>query len=134
METRGRRPEWKDYKKLRTAVDEYFDLCAENPNVLPDYAGMLLHLQIDKEDAAAMQSENWPNYMEFRRIFNMAKLRRESWIARRMAVDNKAANGCFNLLKQEENGGYSDRGAQKNQDKKIVLKLDGIPGGMDAFK
>lgn len=134
METRGRRPEWKDYKKFRQAVDKYFEDCAQDPNVLPDYAGMLLALQIDKEDAKVMQTPEWPDYEEFQRIFSIAQLRRESWIARRMAVDNKAANGCFNLLKQEENGGYSDRGSMRTQEKKVAVKIEGIKGGWDAFK
>lgn len=134
METRGRRPLWKDYKDFRKAVDKYFEDCAQDPNVLPDYAGMLLALQIDKADAEYMQTPEWPDYEEFRRIFSIAKLRRESWIARRMAVDNKAANGCFNLLKQEENGGYSDRGALRTQEKKVAVKIEGINGGWDAFK
>lgn len=134
METRGRRPEWRDYKKFRLAVDKYFEDCAQDPNVLPDYAGMLLALQIDKEDAKVMQTPEWPDYEEFQRIFSIAQLRRESWIARRMAVDNKAANGCFNLLKQEENGGYSDRGALRTQEKKVAVKIEGIKGGWDAFK
>lgn len=132
METRGRRPEWNDYKKLRKAVDDYFDQCKQE-DVFPDYAGMLLHLQIDKNDAAMMQAESWPDYEEFRRIFTIAQMRRESWMARRMAVDNKAANGCFNLLKQEENGGYADR-STKQPEKKVAVKLEGIKGGWDAFK
>ena len=128
---RGRRPLWKDYKDFRRAVDDYFDSC--DKDTFPDYAGMLLALQIDKDDALNMQSEEWPDYEEFRRIFNIAKMRRESWTARRMAVDNKAANGCMNLLKQEENGGYIDR-PQRNSEKKVVVDVSGIKGGWDAFK
>lgn len=80
-----------------------------------------------------MQSDKWPEYEEFRRIFNTAALKRESWIARRVAVDNKAASGGFNLLKQEENGGYT-AGSTKQQEKTIPVKIEGIKGGWDAFK
>lgn len=131
METRGRRPLWNDYKDFRKAVDEYFEICKKE-GVLPDYAGMLLHCQIDREIAQQMQTD-WPDVEEFRRIFGIAKLRRESWIARRMAVDNKAANGCMNLLKQEENGGYIDR-PSKASEKKVVVDISGIKGGWDSFK
>ena len=80
-ETRGRRPSWNDYKKFRTAVDEYFDRCKETDE-FPDYAGMLLELQIDKQDALSMQAEGAPDYKEFQRIFYIASMRRESWLGR----------------------------------------------------
>ena len=131
-ETRGRRPQWNDYKKFRTEVDRYFDICKETDE-FPDYAGMLLHLQIDKETAAAMCADGAPDAAEFQRIFNIASMRRESWLARHMVADNKKANGCMNALKQEENGGYSDRKMDSGE-KTLRVKIDQIAGGMNAMK
>lgn len=131
-ETRGRRPEWNDYKKLRLAVDKYFEDC-KITDEFPDYAGMLIALQIDKEDVQAMCAEDAPNCAEYRRIFKIAKLRRESWLARHMVADNKKATGCMNALKQEENGGYQDKNIQQG-DRTLKIKVDGIGGGMNAMK
>lgn len=131
-ETRGRRPQWNDYKKFRQAVDEYFDKCAETDE-FPDYAGMLLHLQIDKETAAAMCAEGAPDAAEFQRIFNRSSLQRESWLARHMVADNKKATGCMNALKQMENGGYQDKNIQKS-DSVLRVKVDGLKGGLDSMK
>ena len=131
-ETRGRRPQWNDYKKFRQAVDEYFDLCKETDE-FPDYAGMLLHLQIDKEAAAAMCAEGAPDAAEFQRIFNISSMRRESWLARHMVTDNKRATGCMNALKQMENGGYQDKNIQKS-DSVLRVKVDGLKGGLESMK
>ena len=127
---RGRRPEWNDYKKLQQAVEKYFDECAATDD-FPDYAGMLIYLQIDKERAKAMcEAEDGE---EFRRIFRTAELRRESWLARHMVSDNKKATGCMNALKQMENGGYQDKNAQQGE-RTLKIKVEGIKGGMDAMK
>lgn len=127
---RGRRPEWNDYKKLQQKVEEYFNKCAATDE-FPDYAGMLIYLQIDKERAKAMQEAE--DGEEFRRIFKTAELRRESWLARHMVADNKKATGCMNALKQMENGGYQDKNIQQG-DRTLKIKVEGIKGGMDAMK
>jgi hypothetical protein len=80
-----------------------------------------------------MCEEGNRDYEEFRRIFSNAKLRRESWLARHMVADNKKANGCMNALKQEENGGYSDRKMDSGE-KTLRVKIDQIAGGMNAMK
>lgn len=127
---RGRRPEWNDYKKLQQKVEEYFKECAAIDE-FPDYAGMLIYLQIDKDRARAMcEAEDGD---EFRRIFKTAELRRESWLARHMVADNKKATGCMNALKQMENGGYQDKNIQQG-DRTLKIKVEGIKGGMDAMK
>lgn len=131
-ETRGRRPEWNDYKKFNTAIDDYFELCTEE-DVFPDYAGMLLYLKIDKETAKSFCNEGAPDAEEFRRAFNIAAMRRESWLARHMVRDNKAANGCMNALKQLENGGYTD-GRGKDSTKTVKVKVEGLAGGEASFQ
>ena len=60
-------------------------------------------------------------------------MRRTSWLSRHMVADNKKTNGCMNALKQEENGGYMDKPAD-NGEKVLRIKVDGIGGGMNAFK
>lgn len=136
---RGRRPEWNDYKKLQNAIDEYFEICEKKSEengrpVFPDLAGMCVFLKIDDEkQIEAMCAEGAPDADEFRRIFNMAYLRRKSWCVRNMVADNKMANGCMNALKQEENGGYSDRKMDSGE-KTLRVKIDQIAGGMNAMK
>ena len=129
---RGRRPTWGDYTKLRNAVEEYFEM-RDKQDKFPDYAGMLIFLQIDDDDVAALVAEDNPNAKEYRRIFKYAKLRRESWLATTMVSDPKRASGCMNALKQHENGGYENRGSDKGE-KKLLIKIDGIGGGMNAMK
>lgn len=131
-ETRGRRPQWNDYKKLRLAVDEYHEKC-EAEDKFPDYDGLLLSLQIDREDVKAMIADDAPDAAEFQRIFTIAKMRRTSWLSRHMVADNKKTNGCMNALKQEENGGYMDK-PKDDGEKVLRIKVDGIGGGMNAFK
>lgn len=131
-ETRGRRPTYTDYKDLRKKVDEYFDKCAE-VDEFPDEKGMLLHLRIFKDDVDALVDDSNENAYEFQRIFEIAKYRRESWLSRHMVADNKKANGCMNALKQEQNGGYADRSADRGKQQTLNIKIDGV-GGWDAFK
>lgn len=127
----GRRPTWGDPLALQQAIVAYFNDCEEH-DIFPDYAGMLLKLQMQPEDALALQDEENDNYAEYRRIFNNAKLGRESWLSRHMVADNKKAAGCMNALKQEQNGGYLDRPTGKEK-QSIIVRMEGA-GGIDAFK
>lgn len=118
-------------EKLRAGVDEYFDNLPRG--VFPDYAGMLLELDLypDQVDVLCDEERN-KRASEFRRVFQYAELKRESWLARVAASDSKLASGAFNLLKQGKNGGYT---TASNKDKGGTVRLitDGV-GGMGAFK
>lgn len=131
METRGRPPEYNTPQKLRIAVEGYFDDC-DKEGVFPDLAGMKRALKLSKRDIDEMTSDNNPACEDYRYIFECARDRRESWLARRMVTEPKAANGCMNALKQEQNGGYMDKSADKAP-QTIKIVMDGV-GGMDAFK
>ena len=122
----GRRKTWETAEALRKAVDKYF---AENEanNEFPDYAGMLLYLGISDRTVRQYSADN-PDYAE---IFDEAKLHRESFLVRRMTKDNKLAQGCLNALKQEANGGYTDKPVD-NTERKLVIELKGV--GENAFK
>lgn len=118
-------------EKLRKGIDEYFDQLPSG--VFPDYAGMLLHLGMFPDEVAALCDEDRNKRApEFRRAFQYAELKRESWLARIAASDSKLASGAFNLLKQTNNGGYT---TVSKTDKGSALRIivDGV-GGMDAFK
>lgn len=131
-ETRGRRPTFTDYKDLAREVEAYFTKCDED-GVFPDEAGMYVYLKIFKEDLEPMLDPDNPDAQEYERILKRAKYRRESWLSRNMVQDNKMANGCFNMLKQEANGGYSDRGVQDKTEKKLKIVFpSGI--GVEAFQ
>lgn len=100
------------------AVKYYFHDCEETRNVFPDEAGMLNLLDI--EDDEYEELKNTPGYDK---IIRWARRRRTSWLERQMVMNNRAANGCMNALKQEKNGGYADRPAE-NKQKKLIVKLD----------
>ena len=101
-------------------VKYYFHDCEETRNVFPDESGMLNFLDIDDDEYKAMIDDE-----NYRKIFRWAKRRRTSWLERAMVTDNKKTNGCMNALKQEKNGGYSDRPVE-NHDRKLIVKLEGI--------
>lgn len=111
---------------LRKVVDKYF---AENEekNEFPDYAGMKLYIGLRDEGTIKKYCED----PEFNEIFTEAKLRRESFLVRRMTKDNKLAQGCLNALKQEVNGGYTDRPVDSGE-RKLVIEMKGV--GENAFK
>lgn len=130
-ETRGRRAAYNDYRDFRKKVDEYFTLC-EADGVFPDEKGMYLHLGIFEEDLDALVDPENEYADEYIRILKLARYRRESWLSRNMVRDNKMANGCMNALKQEQNGGYTDRPAASRQQKLLIVLPDGK--SMDMFK
>jgi len=115
METRGRKPTYNDPKYLRAKVDEYFDEC-DKKRVFADYAGMRIFLKLSKQDIEDLCDDE-----AYRAIFEYARDRRESALVRKMVTDPKAAQGCKNALAMPENGGYSDKAAEK-PDRKITIK------------
>ena len=126
-ETRGRRPGYSDYRVFRTKVDEYFNKCEEEA-VFPDEKGMFIHLGIFEEDLEPLiDPEITEDADEYLRVLKLARYRRESWLSRNMVRDNKMANGCMNALKQEQNGGYTDRPAAGKQQKVQII----LPNGKD---
>ena len=99
-------------------VKYYFKDAEETRNVFPDEAGMLDFLDIEDDEYAELKVT--PGYDK---ICRWARRRRTSWLERQMVTNNKAANGCMNALKQEKNGGYSDRPVER-KDRQLIVKLD----------
>lgn len=116
--------------KLKDGIDDYFESLP--PAVFPDYAGMLLHLELFQDDVDALCDDANPRAQEFRRAFQYAELKRESWLARVAASDSKLASGAFNLLKQTNNGGYTTV-SKTDKGSAVRLIVEGV-GGMEAFK
>ena len=114
-ETRGRKPTYSDPKVLRQKVDDYFKECDEK-RVFADYAGMRIFLKLSKQDIEDLCDDE-----AYKAIFDYARDRRESALVRKMVTDPKAAQGCKNALAMPENGGYSDKAAEKT-DRKITIK------------
>lgn len=123
FETRGRRPEYNDKRFLRKRIDEYFDQC-EKDGVFADYAGMRLFLRLKKKDIDDLCNPDikGDEAEEYQDIFDYARDRRESILARKMVQDPKSATGCKAALAMPENGGYSER-AVENQDRKINIRV-----------
>ena len=118
-------------EKLKKGIDDYFN--ALPANTFPDYAGMLLALDLFPDEVQSLcDDEQNKRAPEFRRVFQYAELKRESWLSRIAASDSKLASGAFNLLKQKKNGGYTTVSAP-NKGSTLRLIVDGV-GGMDAFK
>ena len=116
--------------RLKGMIDEYFDSLSALE--FPDYAGMLLYLGLFQDEVDEMCSGDSAMAAKYRRAFDYAALRRESWLSRIAASDSKLAAGAFNLLKQQKNGGYTSASAP-NKGNTLRLITDGV-GGMDAFK
>lgn len=111
-------------EEFEKKVKYYFHDCEDTRQVFPDEAGMLNFLDIEDEEYEELkQTEGYD------KIIRWAKRRRTSWLERQMVVNNRAANGCMNALKQEKNGGYSDRPVER-KDRKLIVKLD-MGGGTE---
>lgn len=126
----GRKPyesaSYANADELWPVVLNYFSE-VEKRNDLPDYAGMKLAIGIKSEKVIQKMCED----PEIKDIFDWAKLRRESFLVRTMSRDNKRAQGCYNALKQEANGGYADKPVD-NGERKIIVDLAGV--GENAYK
>lgn len=116
-------------KELKDGVDTYYQKC-KYVGQTPDYAGMLLFLDIFEDDVRNM-CEDPENGRIYKRIFERAQLQRESWLVRKMVNEPKAAQGCMNALKELKNGGYSTKKAE-DVDRTLTIKLEGV--GEDAYK
>lgn len=107
-------------EEFEKKVKFYFKDCEELRKVFPDEAGLLNFLDIEDEEYEALKEADG-----YKRILRWARRRRTSWLERQMVVNNRAANGCMNALKQEHNGGYSDRPVERKE-RKLIVKLEGL--------
>ena len=92
----------------------------------PDEAGMRIHLNLSHESY-----QSYLDDPQFEKVFNWAQDMRESWAARRLASEPRAAQAYLNILKQSSNGGWVDRKAEK-ADNTLHVKIAGV-GGEEAF-
>lgn len=92
----------------------------------PDEAGMRIHLNLSHESY-----QSYLDDPQFEKVFNWAQDMRESWAARRLAAEPRAAQAYLNILKQSSNGGWVDRKAEK-ADNTLHVKIAGV-GGEEAF-
>ena len=114
-------------KKYTYTVDEfkqkmliYFRDCEEVRLVFPDEAGMLNYLDIEDEEYEELK--NVPGYDK---LIRWARRRRTSWLERMMVTGNKGSAGCMNALKQEKNGGYSEKPKEPGE-RKLIVKIEGV--------
>ena len=115
---------------LKKRIDAYFDSLGTTQ--FPDYAGMLLELDLFPDEVNELCNGEDESSAKYRRVFEYAELKRESWLSRLAASDSKLASGAFNLLKQQKNGGYTSASVP-NKGSTLKLIVEGV-GGMDAFK
>ena len=108
-------------EELKTKVAYYHRQCEDINLVFPDEAGLLNFLDIEDEEYEAMKTE--PGYDK---IIRWAKRRRTSWLERRLVEGGKtSATGCMNALKQEKNGGYSEK-PEGPKERKLIVKIEGV--------
>jgi len=98
----------------------YFRDCEEKRLVFPDEAGMLNYLDIEDEEYEELKS-----VPEYAKLIRWARRRRTSWLEREMVTGRKGSAGCMNALKQEKNGGYSEK-PEGPKERKIIVKLEGV--------
>jgi hypothetical protein len=109
----------KDYQALAQAVI--------NGACFPDEAGMRIHLNLSHDSYLS-----YLNDPQFEKVFNWAQDMRESWAARRLASEPRAAQAYLNILKQSGNGGWVDRKAEK-ADNTLQIRIADV-GGEEAFQ
>jgi len=107
-------------EQLEIEMNKYFFKVETQEKSFPDESGMLNFLRITDEEYEEMCRD--PKY---KNVLTYARRRRHSWLERQMVADNKKATGCYNALKQEENGGYVDKPVG-NKERKIIVRLEGL--------
>ena len=122
---------YKDFKKFQKAIDDYFEECKADNDRMPDLRGMYVSMGILDEDVEELLADN-PHADKYIRALKFAQYRRESWLSRNMVADNKKSYGCMNALKQEQNGGYTDRPVVDKKQRIEIVLPDGAT--MDMFK
>lgn len=124
------RPSVEDFLK---GVKAYHQYC-EEARVPPTAPGLAGSLGLTKKEMYALTqpSPDNPDWAVYARILEMAKDKREAIYLERMVSEKGVAQGCLNALKQEENGGYTDRPVDRGE-KTLTVNVVGV-GGESAFK
>lgn len=107
-------------EEMRAKILYYFRDCEETRLVFPDEAGMLNYLDIEDDEYEEMKKT--PGYDK---LIRWARRRRTSWLERALVSGGKNSAGCMNALKQEKNGGYSEKPEPK-KDRQIIVKIEGV--------
>ena len=128
----GPKRKYETPEALKAGIDEYFATCKAEGDTFPDYAGMRTFLGVSKSTLERYQEGDSEQARKFRTVLENARDVRESWLARRMATEPRAAQGCMNNLKQPQNGGYIDRPSEGGKTE-LTINLAGV-GGESAFK
>ena len=119
-------------RRLKNGINEYFSIC-EAEDRFPDFAGLRLHLNMTKTELNELCDPSYnENYKAYRREFDIAADRRESWLARK-AGEGVNVQGALNLLKEGANGGY-----QKPEKDHAIVRItidgrDAIKGGFNVL-
>lgn len=115
-------PTWSNHeKKFRELI-----AIALTSDVFPDEAGLRTFLGLDHASYYSYKDDP-----EYESVFNWAQDVRESWAARRLAAEPRAAQSYLTILKQSANGGWVDRKTDQ-QDKTLAIKIADV-GGKEAF-
>ena len=123
----GGRPNDPTAAELEAKIDEYFAECDEKGR-FPTESGMLLFLGL-----VGKKREDYLRKPKYKDVWETARDRRIDWLENQMVTNPRCAQGCMNALKQEKNGGYTDRNVvnDKSASKELKINLTGV-GGKEA--
>lgn len=118
------RPKDPTAKELEAKIDGYFAECDEKGR-FPTESGMLLFLGL-----VGKKREDYLSRAKYQDVWQAARDRRIDWLENQMVTNPRCAQGCMNALKQEKNGGYTDRNVTggKGTNKELKINLTGVGG------
>ena len=113
----------KKLSEFKERIEEYFESCDEQKSY-PDEAGLILHLEIDRQTYDKYRDDEDGRYAGYSCAIEEARLRRESILVRGIySTDTKSATGKIFLARQPNNGGLTDKigGEQKKLTVEVLL-------------
>ena len=107
-------------------INDYFLNC-ELDGIYPDEAGLILHLELDKETYENFKNNRKGTPAGYMRCLEDARLRRESILVRDIYSNEKSSTGKIFLARQPGNGGLCDKAAQASEKTTVEVLIDGEP-------
>ena len=113
--------------ELKGRLEGYFADC-DASGKFPTESGMFLYLGL-----LGKTQKYYLDKPKYNDVWEWAKLKRIDWLENQMVTNPRCAQGCMNALKQEKNGGYTDRNvvSEKSASKELKINLSGV-GGKEA--
>lgn len=110
----------KSAEELAIKIDRFFDFCEESGKT-PSLAAMRLFLDVSADTVERWEKNDKGTYVGYAEVLKKAADRRQAWL-----IDRAFKGGCYTtaavfMLKQPQNGGFSDR--CDNQQANVNIKV-----------